>query len=128
MAWDLLAATEYITLNTLDNEDFIGADDTRKTAVLNVADRTLRNMYADYVIPAEASYLFGAVLASAYNDTNKMAQQGVASFSVKGLSFSFKDGAKSDLSKLVPQEALDLIGAENGGIKLSIRQAKWTVI
>ncbi|CAM3640359.1 hypothetical protein [Mesobacillus zeae] len=128
MEWDLLVATEYIKLNTLDNEDFIDGDDTRKTALLNVASRTLTRKFSGLTIPNEAVYLFGAVLASAYNDTNKLQQQGVAGFSIKGISFTFKDWAKKGLDALVPPEVIDIINEENG-VELSTgRVMKWTVL
>ncbi|MEH6941678.1 hypothetical protein [Bacillus sp. JJ722] len=129
MAFDLTEATEYITLNTLDNEDFLDADDTRKTAILNVASRTLTRKFNGYKIPDEAVYLFAAVLASAFNDTNKLQQQGVASFSVKGISFTFKDWAKKGLDELVPDEVVDLVKEENGITELSTgKSVKWTVL
>lgn len=126
--WDLVEATEYVTLNTLDNEDFIDAEDTRKTALLNVASRTLTRKFTDLTIPNKAVYLFSAVLAAAYNDTNKMSQQGVASFSIKGMSFTFKDWAKTGLDGLITDEVIDLINEENGTKLATGRTAKWTVL
>jgi len=120
--WNLDEATEYIRLNTLDNEDFIDGDEERKTALLNVASRTLTRKYSGYTIPDEAVYLFSAVLAAAFNDTNKMAQQGIASFSVRGIAFTFKDWSKKGLDALIPDEVAELIGAPSG------RQVKWTVL
>jgi len=120
--WNLDEAAEYIRLNTLDNEDFIDGDEERKTALLNVALRTLTRKYSGYTIPDEAVYLFSAVLAAAFNDTNRMSQQGIASFSVRGISFTFKDWAKTGLDGLIPEEVADLIGAPSG------RTVKWTVM
>lgn len=120
--WDLDAATDYIRLNTLDNEDFLDGDDEVKTRTLNVASRTLTRKYSGYTIPDEAVYLFSAVLAAAFNDVNKLAQQGVASFSVRGIQFSFKDWSKKGLDDLIPDEVADLIGAPSG------RQVKWTTM
>src|SRR5690606_22193293 len=111
MDWNLTDATEYVRLNSLDNEDFLDAEDERKTAVLNVAHRTLARKYSGYTITDEAVYLFAPILAAAFNDTNKMQQQGIASFSVKGISFTFKDWAKKDLDALIPPEVADMIGA-----------------
>lgn len=122
MTWDLTAATDYIRYNAIDNEDFIDGDDELKTRTLNVASRTLTRKYSGYTIPDEAVYLFSAVLAAAFNDTNKLAQQGVASFSVKGISFTFKDWSKKGLDALIPTEVIDLIGAPTGRI------VKWTVL
>lgn len=120
--WDLVEVEQYIRLNTLDNEDFIDADEERKTALLNVASSTLRRKFKGYEIPNVAVYTFAPVLAAAYNDTNKMSQQGIASFSVRGIAFTFKDWAKKGLDDLIPEEVADLIGAPSG------RQVKWTVM
>lgn len=120
--WDLAVATDYVRLNSMDYEDFIDSDDSDKTRTLNVALRTLLRKYNGYVIPDEAVYLFSAVLAAAFNDTNKMAQQGIASFSVRGIAFTFKDWAKKGLDDLIPDEVADIIGAPSG------RQVKWTVM
>ena len=128
MEWDLITAEAYISLNTLDNEDFIDGDDTRKTALLNVASRTLTRKFSGLTIPKEAVYLFGAALASAYNDTNKLAQQGVAGFSIKGVSFTFKDWAKKGLDAYISEEIIDIINEENG-VELSTgRAVKWTTL
>lgn len=120
--WDLLEATEYVRFNAIDNEDFLDGEDDVKTRFLNVSSRTLTRKYSKYVIPDEAVYLFAATLAAAFNDTNKMAQQGVASFSVRGIAFTFKDWAKKGLDDLIPDEVAELIGAPSG------RQVKWTVL
>nr|WP_182502974.1 hypothetical protein [Peribacillus huizhouensis]MBA9027522.1 hypothetical protein [Peribacillus huizhouensis] len=122
MSWNLTEATEYIRLNTLDNEDFIDADDTRKTAVLNVSKRELTRKFNGCTIPDEAVYIFAAVLASAFNDTNKMQQQGVAGFAVKGVSFTFKDWAKKPVESMIPPEVYVMVGAPTG------RTIKWTVL
>lgn len=128
MSWELVLATEYVTFNTLDNEDFLDADETRKMALLNVASRTLTRKYSGLRIPNEAVYLFANVLASAFNDTNKLQQQGVASFSVKGISFTFKDWAKKGLDALIPEEVIDIINEENDVQLASGRAIKWTVL
>lgn len=120
--WDLKEADNYIRYNTLDNEDFLEADKERKNALLNVAARTLARRYNGYTIPDEAVFIFSAVLAAAFNDTNKMAQQGIASFSVQGISFTFKDWAKRGLDDLIPDEVADIVGAPSG------RRAVWTVL
>lgn len=120
--WDIEQATEYVRFNAIDNEDFLDVDEERKMTILNVSSRTLERRYRDYDIPDEAVYLFAAVLAAAFNDTNKMAQQGIASFSVKGIAFTFKDWAKKGLDSLIPDEVSDIIGAPSG------RRARRTVI
>ncbi|MGM0973408.1 MAG: hypothetical protein ACQEW2_10850 [Bacillota bacterium] len=120
--WDLVTAEEYIRLNTLDNEDFLDADETRKTALLNVSKRTLDRKFTGKEIPNEAVYLFAATLGSAFNDTNKLQQQGIAGFSIKGISFTFKDWAKRPVDHLIPEEVYDLVGVARG------RSIKWTVL
>lgn len=112
--WNITEADEYIRYHAIDNEDYLDADNDVKVKFLNVARRTLVRKFKELTIPVNADYLFAAVLASAYNDTNKLQQQGVAGFSVKGISFTFKDWAKKGLDALIPQEVLDLIGEENG--------------
>ena len=121
MAWDLAAAVDYISLNTLDNEDFLDADDNRKNALLNVSSQTLTRKFSKYSIPDNAVYVFANTLASAFNDTNKLQRQGVKQFSVKGIAFSFNGGSVKGLIDLIPQECLDLIGEENG-VKLATRR------
>lgn len=128
MTWDIEAATAYILLNTLDNEDFIDGDATRKSALLNVSDRTLKRKFPNLIIPDEANYLFATILAGAFNDTNKMAQQGVASFSVKGISFTFKDWAKKDLDAFIPADVIDLIGEANDVVLSTGRTVKWVTL
>lgn len=127
--WNIEEASQYILLNTLDNEDFLDADDTRKTALMNVASRTLTRKFAAYLVPAEAIYLFAATLASSFNDTNKLSQQGVAGFSVKGISFTFKDWAKKGLDGLIPDEVIDLINEANPDADLTAKPVvRWTVL
>ncbi|QVY62985.1 hypothetical protein [Cytobacillus gottheilii] len=127
MAWNLAEALEYIQLNTLDNEDYLDADETRQTALLNVSNRTLERKFSGKTIPDEAVYLFAAVLGAAFNDTNKLQQQGVAAFSISGISFTFKDWAKRPIDHLIPSEVYELVGEANGE-KLGGRSVKWTVL
>lgn len=112
--WALAEALDYITYNAIDNEDYLDADDIAQVRYLNVAERTLKRKFKAYIVPNEATYLFAAVLAYAFNDTNKLAQQGQASFSFAGINVSFKDWSKKGLDALIPQEALDIIAEENG--------------
>lgn len=120
--WNIEEATEYIRLNAIDNEDFLDGEDDDKIRLLNVALRTLERRYKEYDIPDNAVYLFAAVLAAAYNDTNRMAQQGIASFSVRGISFTFKDWAKKGLDQFITDDIADIIGAPSG------RKARRTVL
>lgn len=128
MDWDINEATVYVLTNTLDNEDFMDAEDVRKIALLNVSSRELQRKFSGYTVPNKAVYLFANTLASAFNDTNKMQQQGIASFSIKGMSFTFKDWAKKDIDSLIPPEVYALVSEENGGVQLSSRAVKWTVL
>lgn len=111
--WNITQADEYIRYHAIDNEDFLDADNDVKVKFLNVAHRTLTRKYTTLTIPVNADHLFAAVLAVAYNDTNKLQQQGVAGFSIKGISFTFKDWAKKGLDALIPEEVIDLIAEEN---------------
>jgi len=113
MEWYLAEATEYITLNAIDNEDYLDADDTTKTRLLNVSERTLKRVFKGYDIPDEATFLFAAHLGALFNDTTIMAQRGIASFNVSGIGFTFKDWAKKELDELVPQEVADIIAEAN---------------
>lgn len=115
--WNLDAADEYIRYNTLDNEDWFDADDDRKIALLNVSSRTLDNVFRRHIesdrinkIPDEAVYIFAATLAYVFNDTNKLAQQGWASMSIRGMSVTFKDWSVRELVDFIPAEVYDLIG------------------
>lgn len=122
MSWDLVVADDYIQLNTLDNEDWFDSEDTRKLALLNVSKRVLTSKFTEIEeMPDEAIYMFATTLSAIFNDTMKQAQRGVASFSIKGISFSFKDWAKKDLSEFIPEEVYSILGIPK-------RQIKWTVL
>lgn len=129
MAVDSFSADAYIEENVIDIEDWQDADDSKKQRIVNVASQVLTRKYADYTIPDNAVYEYAASLAIAFNDTNRMNNQGVAGFSVTGVaSFTFKETQKRDLESFIPKTALDLIGAENGGVKLGGKVVKWTVM
>ncbi|NHN31134.1 hypothetical protein [Paenibacillus agricola] len=133
MAVSITDADAYIALNCIVIGDWMDADAASKQRMLNVAGRTLSVKYPKYTIPDTAVYEFSNVLATVFNDTNKLAQEGVTNFALTGTaSFSFKDdlvrGPGADLAKLIPQSALDLISAENGGIPLSKRNVGWSVM
>lgn len=128
MAVDSFSADAYIEENVIDIEDWQGADDAKKERIVNVASRVLTQKYADYTVPDNAVYEYAASLATAFNDTNRMNNQGVAGFAVTGVgSFTFKETQKRDLEAFIPKTALDLIGAENG-VKLGGKVVKWTVM
>ena len=112
-AWNLAEAEQYIRENTLDNEDFIDADESRKIALLNVALRTLRRVFRDIEeFPDEAVYLFAARLGSAYNDTMVQAQRGVSSFGIDGINFTFMDWTRRDFADFIPDEVYDMLGKQ----------------
>lgn len=125
-------ADEYIALNCIDTEDWTDADEAKKQRILNVAGRTLSVKYPDYTIPDAAVYEFANVLCVIFNDTNRYSKHGIASFGVSGVAnFAFKAelvfGPDVDLSKFIPQSALDIIGEEND-VTLAKRAPLWTVM
>lgn len=122
MAVTIADADIYIRANCLDVEDWIDSDSDRKTRMLNVAARTLTNKFSTLTIPDNAVYEFSNVLSVKFNDTNKLAQNGIKGFSVAGMAFQFGGDIPTDLSKMIPQPVLDLIGAANGGITLRVRR------
>lgn len=133
MAITVNDATTYINANCIDIDDWTGADEAKKLRIVNVASRDLARFYPKYTIPDAAVYEFANVLATVFGDTAGIAQKGVISTSVGGkVSVNFKDGAVSgpggDTRKFIPQAALDIIGAANGGVKISKRAAKWVTM
>lgn len=118
--WNLDEADKYVRRNVLDWEDFVELNDEgedgidKKHARLNVASRTLKSVFKGKIIPNEAVYYFAAVLASVYNDTLVQAQKGVASFAVRGISFSFKDWAKKDLEDYITDDIEGIVNDANG--------------
>jgi len=133
MAVSITDADAYISLNCIDVEDWTGSDEARKQRILNVAGRTLSVKYSTLTIPDNAVYEFANVLATVFSDTNRLQQQGVIQFSLPDTAtFGFKPDLVTrpgeDPAKFIPQSALDLISAENGGVKLSKRSVGWTVL
>ncbi|ABY46831.1 hypothetical protein [Bacillus mycoides] len=128
----ILNATEHIDLYVITNEDWHESDDAKKVRLMNVAGRTLRNHYGkDTVIPPEAIYEFSAYLAIVYNDTNRLQQQGIASFSVTGVgSFTFKENNVSSAigqspDELIPDSVAKLIDEANDNLQTSGRKIGW---
>lgn len=127
--WNLVDATEFIKFNAIDNEDFLGADDDGKTKLLNVSRNVLTRKFKGLIIPDKASYMYAAILGAIYNDTNKLAQQGVAGFSISGISFTFKDWAKKDIEDYITDDVTELISQANGNIPVSSgRSIKWVTL
>lgn len=129
MAQDVTKADEYINANCIDIEDWTDCDVAKKQRILNVAERTLSHKYSQYTIPAAAVYEFANELAIAFNDTNRLQQQGVAAFGLTGVAnFTFKDWAKTGVDAWIPESALDIIGEANGGINIGRKTMKWVTM
>lgn len=112
-------ATNYIELNVIDIEDWSDSDDAKKQRILNVANTTLSTKFSDYTIPDGAVYLYANELAIAFNDTNRLNNQGIASYSVTGVvSYNFKDTQKRDIESFIPKSALDLINVDPANAEL----------
>ena len=121
--WNMDEAIKFIRRNSLDWEDIneLYEESTEDEeaedklhARLNTAYRVLGNAYNGYTIPNEATYLFASILSAVYNDTMVQAQRGVASFGIRGISFTFKDWAKKDLSQYITDEIDGIIQDANG--------------
>lgn len=129
MAVNIFDADSYIESNVIVIDDWTDSDDDKKQRILNVASSTLNRVYPQYMIPDNAVYEYAAVLAVAFNDTNAQRQNGVKSFSVVGIQFTF-DGGKESIESMIPATARHLIGEANsvdiggnGG-----KRVKWTVL
>ncbi|MEX5835893.1 hypothetical protein D070_13205 [Bacillus velezensis] len=128
MALSVEAANEYINRMTIDNEDWNDYDNAKQQRVLNVAEDVLARKFRKYVIPDDAVYEFTNVLATAYNDTNRLNKHGIASFSLTGVgSFTYKETLRADDESLIPKKTIALIEEEND-VKLSGRTVKATVM
>ncbi len=104
MALSVEAANEYINRMTIDNEDWNDYDDAKQQRVLNVAEDVLARKFRKYVIPDDAVYEFTNVLATAYNDTNRLNKHGIASYSITGVgSFTYKETLRADDESLIPK-------------------------
>lgn len=136
MAVNLADANAYIDQYVIDNEDWKDADDAKKQRILNVALRTLSTKYPQYTIPDNAVYEYAAVLAVVFNDTNRLAQQGVTSFAIDGVgAFNYKDASVrspgGDIEKYIPKTAIDLINADPANAelpKIGFRSVKWITL
>lgn len=128
MDWNLTEVIDYITYNAIDNEDFLASDSTAQTRFLNVALRTLQREYKNYVMPNEAVYLFAAVLNANFNDTTVQAQRGIASFSVKGITYTFKDWALKDLSEFISEDVRNLVIEANPDLDGGSGKVKWVTL
>jgi hypothetical protein len=130
MAVTIENADLYINLNVIDIEDWDDTDANKKQRILNTGARVLSTAYPEYEIPDGAVYEYAAILATAFNDTNRLQMQGIEQISIADVgSFKFNRVIK-DLAELIPQAALDLIGIENGTGSLNplMKVTKWTVV
>ncbi|WP_366597602.1 hypothetical protein AB0R79_17795 [Bacillus velezensis] len=128
MALSVEAANEYINRMAIDNEDWNDYDVAKQQRVLNVAEDVLARKFRKYVIPDDAVYEFTNVLATAYNDTNRLNKHGIASYSITGVgSFTYKETLRADDESLIPKKTIDLIEEAND-VKLSGRTVKATVM
>lgn len=132
MALTVLDATEYIASYCVDVEDWLeNTDDAQRQRCVNVADRTLKRVYKDLIIPDHAVYEFANVLAIMFSDTLKASMHGINSFTINGLgTWDFRgNGVESpadlDYAKFIPKTAKDLIAEENNGLG-SYTKVKWT--
>lgn len=128
--WTMGQVIEYVTYHAIDNEDFLDNTTTNQVRFLNISRRTLARAFPGYTIPREAEYLFACVLNANYSDTTVFDKRGVASFSVEGISFTFKDWDKKDLSDLITKDVSDLIeeanpDADGGGQRGKV---KWVTL
>lgn len=127
--WDLPTIIEYVTYHAIDNEDFLDNSEVNQIRFLNISKRVLSSTYSGYNVPDQAVWLFACTLNSHYNDTMVMAQRGVASFGVEGISFTFKDWAKKELSELIPKDIRDMITATDEiGVTSGGFGSKWVVM
>jgi hypothetical protein len=131
LAVNIYEADSYIEENVIVIEDWTDSDDSKKQRLLNVGLSTLNRVYSKYTIPDSAVYEYASVLATAFNDTNVQRQNGVKTFQVSGISFTF-DGSKDTIESLIPSKAISLIGEANGveigGTSGSAKRLKWSVL
>lgn len=128
MAVNTFDADSYIELNVIDIEDWQNCDEEKKERILNVANSTITRKFPSYTIPDNAVYEFASALAIAFNDTNRLNNQGIASVSITGVaSFNFKDTQSRSMDAFIPEVVYQLIGEANG-VKLSRRRVGWSVL
>lgn len=130
MAINIGDAESYIAQNVIDIEDWTDSDAAKKQRILTVAERTLKTAYPSHMIPDNAVYEYSAILAVVFNDTNRLAQQGIESFNISGVaSFSFRNGERS-LESMIPKATKDLINSDiaNADLPKVGGRLKWTVL
>ncbi|MFJ9252174.1 hypothetical protein ABDH77_13710 [Bacillus pumilus] len=121
-------ANDYINTFLVDTEDWIDADEEKKSRLLNRASSTLTRVFSKYIIPDKAVYEFVNVLAIAYNDTNRLNKHGISSFSITGVgSFNYKDTLRVEDEDLIPKESIVAIEEEND-VKFGGKRIRRTVL
>ncbi|MED1527918.1 hypothetical protein P4U74_07070 [Bacillus pumilus] len=128
MAATVEGANDYINTFLVDTEDWIDADEEKKSRLLNRASSTLTRVFPKYIIPDKAVYEFVNVLAIAYNDTNRLNKHGISSFSITGVgSFNYKDTLRVEDEDLIPKESIVAIEEEND-VKFGGKRIRRTVL
>ncbi|EDW22275.1 hypothetical protein FO510_05610 [Bacillus pumilus] len=128
MAATVEGANDYINTFLVDTEDWIDADEEKKSRLLNRASSTLTRVFSKYIIPDKAVYEFVNVLAIAYNDTNRLNKHGISSFSITGVgSFNYKDTLRVEDEDLIPKESIVAIEEEND-VKFGGKRIRRTVL
>lgn len=128
MAATVEGANDYINAFLVDTEDWIDADEKKKSRLLNRASSTLTRVFSKYIIPDKAVYEFVNVLAIAYNDTNRLNKHGISSFSITGVgSFNYKDTLRVEDEDLIPKESIVAIEEEND-VKFGGKRIRRTVL
>ncbi|WP_366560682.1 hypothetical protein AB0R69_20145 (plasmid) [Bacillus pumilus] len=128
MAAAVEGANDYINTFLVDTEDWIDADEEKKSRLLNRASSTLTRVFSKYIIPDKAVYEFVNVLAIAYNDTNRLNKHGISSFSITGVgSFNYKDTLRVEDEDLIPKESIVAIEEEND-VKFGGKRIRRTVL
>lgn len=109
----------YIQQYCIDAEEWENSTEDQQKRCLSVAERTLMSRYPRHKIPPEAVFEFACTLSVMFNDTNKLARQGVNQFALQGV-VSYNFSAKSignmsmNYAKYIPAIAVQLIGEANG--------------
>ena len=129
MAINIPDADAYITDYCIVTEDWFAAGNTLKQSIINRAARILGRKFPSLTIPDAAVYEYANELSIAFNDSNRLQQQGVASFTLTGVAaMTFKDWAKNGEDAWISDAVLDLISEANGNASVARRVVKWTIM
>jgi hypothetical protein len=106
---NLTEATEYITQNILNNEEFLTVPSSKQQVALNNAESQLKDYYgARKELPLQ-TICIQAIWLLRVDDALKRAEQGVTSVSVNGISISV--GSKRSY---VSPEVIGILGRRYG--------------